>query len=62
MPTSCLSGIHPTFLLAASAVTEPFRTGSPIPNAAPPLPQAARRRVTDPTSPSAGRFAHRLFL
>jgi hypothetical protein len=42
-------------LLAASAATESFSTGPPMPNAAPPLHRAARRRVTDEPSLSVHR-------
>ena len=42
-------------LLAVSAVPERCRTSPRMPNAAPPLPRAARRRVADLTSPSVGR-------
>jgi len=43
-------------LLAASAVPGRSGTGPRMPNAAPPLPRAARRRATDTTSPSPGPF------
>jgi len=42
-------------LLAASAVPGRSGTGPRMPNAAPPLPRAARRRATDTTSPSPSR-------